>query len=73
MSHPIPEPVEGQRAGTGEALNEYSSTGQWPGYNVRQEQMAEAIQLIRALWSGEKITHDGAHSGAPGTTRRPPR
>ncbi len=47
--------------GTGEALNEYSSTGLWPGYQERQEQMAEAIELIRALWSGEQITHDGAH------------
>jgi coenzyme F420-dependent glucose-6-phosphate dehydrogenase len=47
--------------GTGEALNEYSSTGQWPGYNVRQEQMAEAIELIRALWAGEKVTHRGTY------------
>jgi coenzyme F420-dependent glucose-6-phosphate dehydrogenase len=47
--------------GTGEALNEYSSTGQWPGYKVRQEQMAEAIDLIRALWTGEKITHRGTY------------
>jgi coenzyme F420-dependent glucose-6-phosphate dehydrogenase len=47
--------------GTGEALNEYSSTGQWPGYNERQEQMAEAIGLIRQLWTGEKVTHEGIH------------
>jgi coenzyme F420-dependent glucose-6-phosphate dehydrogenase len=47
--------------GTGEALNEYASTAQWPGYNVRREQTAEAIELIRALWTGEKITHQGAH------------
>jgi len=45
--------------GTGEALNEYSSTRQWPAYKVRQNQLAEAIELIRALWSGEKITHEG--------------
>lgn len=47
--------------GTGEALNEYSSTARWPGYKVRQEQMAEAIELIRALWTGEKVTYEGAH------------
>jgi coenzyme F420-dependent glucose-6-phosphate dehydrogenase len=47
--------------GTGEALNEYSSTGQWPGYNDRQEQLAEAIDLIRRLWSGEQVTHEGLH------------
>lgn len=47
--------------GTGEALNEYSATGQWPSYNIRQAQMAEAIELIRALWSGDKITHRGVY------------
>jgi len=35
--------------GTGEALNEYSATGQWPAYKYRQAQTAEAIELIRAL------------------------
>jgi coenzyme F420-dependent glucose-6-phosphate dehydrogenase len=47
--------------GTGEALNEYSATAQWPEYRVRQTQLAEAIELIRALWTGEKVTHRGAH------------
>jgi coenzyme F420-dependent glucose-6-phosphate dehydrogenase len=47
--------------GTGEALNEYSATGQWPAYKARQNQLAEAIDLIRALWSGEKITHRGPY------------
>jgi coenzyme F420-dependent glucose-6-phosphate dehydrogenase len=45
--------------GTGEALNEYSATAQWPAYNTRQAQTAEAIELIRALWNGEKVTHRG--------------
>ncbi|MGH7767890.1 MAG: TIGR03557 family F420-dependent LLM class oxidoreductase [Candidatus Binatia bacterium] len=47
--------------GTGEALNEYSATGRWPDYQIRQSQLAEAIQLIRALWTGEKVTHRGVH------------
>jgi coenzyme F420-dependent glucose-6-phosphate dehydrogenase len=47
--------------GTGEALNEYSATAQWPGYKIRQNQLAEAIELIRALWSGEKVTHKGLY------------
>jgi coenzyme F420-dependent glucose-6-phosphate dehydrogenase len=47
--------------GTGEALNEYSATGQWPGYKARQKRMIEAIELMRALWTGEKITHNGAY------------
>jgi coenzyme F420-dependent glucose-6-phosphate dehydrogenase len=47
--------------GTGEALNEYSATGQWPSYNERRAQLAEAIDLIRALWSGEKVTQKGEY------------
>jgi coenzyme F420-dependent glucose-6-phosphate dehydrogenase len=45
--------------GTGEALNEYSSIGTWPGYAERQERLAEAIELIRALWTGQEITFRG--------------
>jgi len=45
--------------GTGEALNEFSAVGQWPGYRVRQAQLAEAIELMKALWKGEPVTHDG--------------
>ncbi len=45
--------------GTGEALNEYPTTGQWPEYYVRQDMMREAIELIRALWTGAEVTFDG--------------
>jgi coenzyme F420-dependent glucose-6-phosphate dehydrogenase len=47
--------------GTGEALNEYAATGEWPAYNVRRARLEEAIALMRALWTGEKITHAGAY------------
>jgi coenzyme F420-dependent glucose-6-phosphate dehydrogenase len=47
--------------GTGEALNEYSAIAQWPAYKKRQAQTAEAIELIRALWTGDKITHRGIY------------
>jgi coenzyme F420-dependent glucose-6-phosphate dehydrogenase len=47
--------------GTGEALNEYSATAQWPDYGARRAQLAEAIELMRALWSGEKISHRGTY------------
>ena len=40
--------------GTGEALNEYSATGQWPEYQTRQEQMAEAIELMRRCGAARK-------------------
>ncbi|QBD78918.1 TIGR03557 family F420-dependent LLM class oxidoreductase [Ktedonosporobacter rubrisoli] len=47
--------------GTGEALNEYAATGFWPGYEERQERLREAIELIRALWSGEQVTYEGKY------------
>lgn len=40
-------------------MNEYSAAGQWPSYAARRRQLGEAIDLIRELWSGEKITHKG--------------
>jgi coenzyme F420-dependent glucose-6-phosphate dehydrogenase len=47
--------------GTGEALNEYSATAMWPPYKERQARLAEAIALIRALWTGEQVTFHGAY------------
>lgn len=47
--------------GTGEALNEYAATGMWPEYEERQERLIEAIELIRALWSGEEVTFEGKY------------
>jgi len=45
--------------GTGEALNEFSAVGEWPGYKARQAQLEEAIGLMKELWKGEPVTHDG--------------
>lgn len=39
--------------GTGEAMNEYPTTGQWPSYYKRQDMMRETIELMRVLWSGD--------------------
>jgi coenzyme F420-dependent glucose-6-phosphate dehydrogenase len=47
--------------GTGEALNEYAASGQWPGYDERQDRLREAIELIRQLWSGEDVTFEGEY------------
>ncbi|HZR81654.1 MAG TPA: TIGR03557 family F420-dependent LLM class oxidoreductase [Candidatus Binatia bacterium] len=47
--------------GTGEALNEYSATGLWPESTVRRERLSEAVELIRRLWTGDKVTHDGTY------------
>lgn len=45
--------------GTGEALNEYAATGLWPDYDERQDMLAEAIELIRLLWTGEQTAFNG--------------
>src|SRR5579884_1847434 len=47
--------------GTGEALNEYAATGQWPGYEERQERLREAVELIRQLWYGEEVSYRGTY------------
>lgn len=47
--------------GTGEALNEFAATGMWPEYEERQQRLLEAIELIRALWSGEEVTFKGKY------------
>jgi coenzyme F420-dependent glucose-6-phosphate dehydrogenase len=52
--------------GTGEALNEYPVTVEWPEYKIRRERLAEAIELMRKLWSGEKVGRPGS-AGVPGS------
>jgi coenzyme F420-dependent glucose-6-phosphate dehydrogenase len=48
--------------GTGEALNETPATaGEWPGAKERRMMLREAIQLIRKLWSEERVTFDGEY------------
>jgi TAT-translocated FGD2 family F420-dependent dehydrogenase len=47
--------------GSGEALNEQAATGEWPAWQERWERLAEAIEIIHALWSGEPVSHHGKH------------
>jgi coenzyme F420-dependent glucose-6-phosphate dehydrogenase len=47
--------------GTGEAMNEYPTTGIWPDYNKRQDMMREAIELMRFLWRGDEVTFNGEY------------
>jgi coenzyme F420-dependent glucose-6-phosphate dehydrogenase len=48
--------------GTGEAMNETPATAaDWPGGKERRMRMAEAIRLIRALWSDERVTFEGEY------------
>jgi len=47
--------------GSGEALNEVPSGGGWASVHERSERLAEAVQLIRKLWTGGWISHDGPY------------
>lgn len=47
--------------GTGEALNEHITGQRWPTIEVRRDMLAEAIGIIRALWTGETVDHHGPH------------
>lgn len=48
-------------AGTGENLNEHILGERWPEVDLRQEKLAEAIEIIRLLWRGKQISHHGKH------------
>jgi coenzyme F420-dependent glucose-6-phosphate dehydrogenase len=46
--------------GTGEAMNETPATGQeFPGRKERRLRLAEAIRLIRLLWTEERVDFEG--------------
>ena len=46
--------------GTGEAMNETPVTGgEFPGRKERRLRLAEAIELIRLLWTSERVDFDG--------------
>ena len=47
--------------GTGEALNEVPAGGGWGPYRERAERLAESIELIRELWRGDWVDHEGAY------------
>lgn len=47
--------------GSGEALNEHILGGEWPDADVRLEMLEEAVDVIRKLFTGERVTHRGAH------------
>jgi TAT-translocated FGD2 family F420-dependent dehydrogenase len=47
--------------GTGERLNEQAATGQYGPYTERHDRMIEAIDLIRQLWSGQRISFAGRY------------
>ncbi|MFE3545147.1 glucose-6-phosphate dehydrogenase (coenzyme-F420) [Nocardia sp. NPDC059177] len=49
--------------GTGEALNEIATgyKGEWPDFKERFARLRESVQLMRALWTGERTDFDGEY------------
>jgi G6PDH family F420-dependent oxidoreductase len=47
--------------GSGEALNEHILGDRWPAPEVRLEMLAEAVDVMRQLWTGETVDHRGDH------------
>jgi coenzyme F420-dependent glucose-6-phosphate dehydrogenase len=45
--------------GTGENLNEHVLGDPWPEHAMRAAMLEEAVALIRRLWTGELVDHDG--------------
>jgi F420-dependent hydroxymycolic acid dehydrogenase len=47
--------------GSGEALNEQAAVGSWPKWQERSERLIEATDVIRRLWTGEQVQHQGKY------------
>lgn len=47
--------------GSGEALNEHILGDAWPPVSIRLERLEEAVDIIRRLWTGDTVTHEGKH------------
>ncbi|MCB1741685.1 MAG: glucose-6-phosphate dehydrogenase (coenzyme-F420) [Gammaproteobacteria bacterium] len=46
--------------GTGESLNEVPALGiKWPGFKERFGRLRESVELMRKLWSEERVTFEG--------------
>src|SRR6187402_1034731 len=49
--------------GTGEALNEIATgwTGEWPDFKERFARLREAVDLMRRLWTEDRVSFGGEH------------
>lgn len=45
--------------GSGQALNEHITGEKWPSKRDRNVRLKECVDVIRALWAGETVTHRG--------------
>ncbi|MEU6563531.1 glucose-6-phosphate dehydrogenase (coenzyme-F420) [Nocardia nova] len=49
--------------GTGEALNEIATgyKGEWPEFKERFARLRESVELMRALWTGDRVSFEGQY------------
>jgi G6PDH family F420-dependent oxidoreductase len=47
--------------GSGEALNEHILATRWPRAAERLAMLAEAVEVMRKLWTGKLVSHDGEY------------
>ncbi|QRR04083.1 TIGR03885 family FMN-dependent LLM class oxidoreductase [Dyadobacter sandarakinus] len=45
--------------GSGQFLNEHITDPTWPLKQARNERLRESVDIMRALWRGETVTHEG--------------
>ncbi|PYE52750.1 TIGR03885 family FMN-dependent LLM class oxidoreductase [Deinococcus yavapaiensis] len=45
--------------GSGQFLNEHVTGARWPTKSERNRRLREAVEVMRALWRGETVTHRG--------------
>ncbi|MHA6669577.1 glucose-6-phosphate dehydrogenase (coenzyme-F420) [Homoserinimonas sp. A447] len=56
--------------GTGEALNEIATgfQGEWPEFKERLGRLREAVDLMRQLWVGDRVTFEGEYYRTDGAS-----
>lgn len=47
--------------GLGERLNEHITGAAWPRPGIRRRMLCEAIEILRPLFDGEEVNHEGEH------------
>lgn len=45
--------------GSGQFLNEHITAGRWPSKAERNQRLKESVDVMRALWAGDSVTHNG--------------
>ncbi len=45
--------------GSGQNLNEHITGDAWPEKHLRQQRLRECVDIMRRLWAGRTVSHDG--------------